>query len=342
MALTIGSRVRFLNDVGGGTIISMIDQNTAEVQTDDGFEIPIALTELLPDQSSAYDGVGNAEVRSNEMQAPVTIKPQIKPEAYRHQSYDGQAFLAIIPENERLLHVSDFLLYLVNNSTYSLQFQVAQTEGFVFELIKTGRIEADSKALIKKFSQTSIGKIKKLRLQGHFYKEGLYDPQPALDTTHSLESMSFYKAAEFSENDYFDQNAVLFMKENLDMAEAVKNLSKNELLKVKQSKDPKPVPIEKPVQPDLIEVDLHIEEITESHAGLSNSEIIEIQLARFETALETALRSNSKRIVFIHGVGNGILKLEIRKKLDRKYPQLKYQDASFKEYGYGATMVSLK
>ncbi|QQS50849.1 MAG: DUF2027 domain-containing protein [Bacteroidota bacterium] len=342
MALTIGSKVRFLNDIGGGTIISMIDSHTAEVQTDDGFEIPVPLTELLPDQNSTYDGVGSAEVRPIETPTPANLKPQIKPEAYRHQSFDGQAFLAIIPENERLLHVSDFLLYLVNNSTYSLQFQVAQTEGSVFELIKTGRIEADSKALIKKYSQTAIGKIKKLRIQGHFYKEGLYNPQPALDATHSLESLSFYKAAEFSENDYFNEKAVLFMKENLDMAEAVKNLSKNDLLKVKQVKDPKPVPVEKPLQSELIEVDLHIEEITESHAGLSNSEIIEIQLARFETALETAVRSNSKRIVFIHGVGNGILKLELRKKLDRKYPQLKYQDASFKEYGYGATMVSLK
>lgn len=58
--------------------------------------------------------------------------------------------------------------------------------------------------------------------------------------------------------------------------------------------------------------------------------------------MEGAIRSNQNKIVFIHGVGNGRLKHELRKKLERKYSNFKYQDASFKEYGYGATMVYLK
>ena len=75
---------------------------------------------------------------------------------------------------------------------------------------------------------------------------------------------------------------------------------------------------------------------------MSNGEIVETQLARFETSLETALRGNAQKIVFIHGVGNGKLKYELRKKLDKNYPDIRYQDASFKEYGYGATMVYLR
>jgi dsDNA-specific endonuclease/ATPase MutS2 len=49
----------------------------------------------------------------------------------------------------------------------------------------------------------------------------------------------------------------------------------------------------------------------------------------------------SKKIVFIHGVGNGKLKHELRRILDAEYKNLRYQDASFKEYGFGATMVLL-
>jgi len=89
-------------------------------------------------------------------------------------------------------------------------------------------------------------------------------------------------------------------------------------------------------------VDLHIEEILDNWKDMSAGSIINAQLSRFEIALETAMKSDTRRIVFIHGVGNGKLKYELRKKLDTKYPDLRYQDASFKEYGYGATMIILK
>jgi dsDNA-specific endonuclease/ATPase MutS2 len=75
---------------------------------------------------------------------------------------------------------------------------------------------------------------------------------------------------------------------------------------------------------------------------MAPGEIIQIQLARFETALQGGLKGNTKKMVFIHGIGNGKLKYEITRALDSKYPKLKYQDASFKEYGYGATLVYLK
>jgi dsDNA-specific endonuclease/ATPase MutS2 len=90
-----------------------------------------------------------------------------------------------------------------------------------------------------------------------------------------------------------------------------------------------------------MEVDLHIHEIVEDTSGLSDGEILDIQLRRFQMALETALIGKVKKVVFIHGVGQGKLKYEITRILHDKYPDLKYQDASFKEYGYGATMILL-
>ena len=48
-----------------------------------------------------------------------------------------------------------------------------------------------------------------------------------------------------------------------------------------------------------------------------------------------------QRIVFIHGKGDGVLRKAILTELKTKYPACKWQDASFKEYGYGATMVTV-
>jgi len=70
--------------------------------------------------------------------------------------------------------------------------------------------------------------------------------------------------------------------------------------------------------------------------------MLEIQLEKVESEMRAAIESNVKRIVFIHGVGQGVLKQEVAKLLRRKFPRYYHQDASFKEYGYGATMVMLR
>ncbi len=112
-----------------------------------------------------------------------------------------------------------------------------------------------------------------------------------------------------------------------------------ELIALKEEKEKKIVPRKNVREPGIEEVDLHIESLVDDNSGMSNGEILEIQMGRFKTALDTAIIHKLRRIVFIHGVGNGKLKHEIRRTLDRQYPELKYQDASFREYGYGATMV---
>lgn len=103
----------------------------------------------------------------------------------------------------------------------------------------------------------------------------------------------------------------------------------------------------KPVQPpkekkasDIEVVDLHAKEILESTENMSNGDIITAQLSRFTIALNLAIDSGKHgKIVFIHGVGSGKLKMELQKLLRSKYPKVQSQDASFREYGYGAIML---
>jgi dsDNA-specific endonuclease/ATPase MutS2 len=99
----------------------------------------------------------------------------------------------------------------------------------------------------------------------------------------------------------------------------------------------------KPVQlidPE-IEIDLHIDELIESHAGMNNSQILDVQLKHFKNELEDAIHSNVKKITFIHGVGTGRLKQEIYKIL-KTYEKLRFHDASYARYGFGATEIVLR
>jgi hypothetical protein len=348
MTLKIGDRVRFLNEVGGGIISAYLDEKMVEVQTDDGFEIPIPANELLLDTSAdkgySADESSSGSQYDRTSQAEEVEVITLKSEDYKFASFKGEVILAIVPDNDKLLHVSDLMLYLINDSNYSIQYITSKSEGGVDEFVKVGTLEPETKLKLRKYNQSTIGKIKKFRIQGHFYKEGLFEHKKAIDKIYDISGFSFYKANTFSENDYFENNALVFKQEEIDLKEAIDKLSESDIIKVTKSKEEKQAKAVKinTQNPDIIEVDLHIEEIVDNHKDLSNGEIVEIQMGRFETSLETALRSNSKKIVFIHGVGNGRLKHELTQKLQRKYPDLKYQDASFKEYGYGATLVYLK
>ncbi|KAA6326454.1 Endonuclease MutS2, partial [termite gut metagenome] len=71
-------------------------------------------------------------------------------------------------------------------------------------------------------------------------------------------------------------------------------------------------------------------------------DILEYQLDKFHKVMEQYKEKNEQRIVFIHGKGDGILRKKLIGELKRKYSTCKCQDASFKEYGYGATMVTIK
>jgi len=88
-------------------------------------------------------------------------------------------------------------------------------------------------------------------------------------------------------------------------------------------------------------VDLHYDGEGLANSQLSPSAILALQLSRFHSAVEEAISKNIRKIVVIHGLGQGTLKMQIRKELQEKYPKFIYQDASFKEYGFGATMVHL-
>ena len=87
-----------------------------------------------------------------------------------------------------------------------------------------------------------------------------------------------------------------------------------------------------------MEVDLHIEKLVPDLRGMSAYDILDHQLDVARGQLEFALRKRIQRIVFIHGVGEGVLKAELHT-LIRRYEGLRARDADYRTYGMGATEV---
>jgi hypothetical protein len=90
----------------------------------------------------------------------------------------------------------------------------------------------------------------------------------------------------------------------------------------------------------VMEVDLHLQELVDDERGMSDGEKLQYQLSYFERMLATAIRERKRRLIVIHGVGEGVLREEVRKVL-QYYEHLRFDDADPRRYGYGATAVEL-
>ena len=124
-------------------------------------------------------------------------------------------------------------------------------------------------------------------------------------------------------------NSKLLMATDLDTVIAEKE----------QSQKPKSVRV-KPKERSLpaMEVDLHIHQITTSNKHMSSFEMLNLQLDTARHKLEFAIKKRIQKIVFIHGVGEGVLKTELEYLFGR-YDNVKYYPADYQKYGLGATEV---
>jgi len=93
---------------------------------------------------------------------------------------------------------------------------------------------------------------------------------------------------------------------------------------------------------DIMETDLHISAIADNWQQMERGEMLHMQMEVFRRTMRDNIRYKGKKIVFIHGRGEGILKAAIASELRQHYSSCEYQDASFAQYGFGATMVIIK
>lgn len=87
-----------------------------------------------------------------------------------------------------------------------------------------------------------------------------------------------------------------------------------------------------------MEVDLHIHQLVKSSKGMSNHDMLTLQLDTARRQLDFAIKKRIQKIVFIHGVGEGVLKVELDYLFGR-YNNIKFYDANYQKYGLGATEV---
>jgi len=360
-----GDRVKFLNDVGGG-IITRINQKTIYVENEDGFEVPVTESQLLHQAVSQIESspftstvsktsIDEQSGRGRTCLAPTRPIPTPEPTPdYIDLSGDSEEsdvdtsiniLLAWIPQRKKNGETA-FDLYLVNDCRYHTMYVSAMINDGAYRGIQAGMLESDSTIHLTQITGKDLKQISSIRLEVLFFKKGNYMPQEPIRYELKIDEFYLTDALNYTANEYFDEKALIYNISEEYLMTEIENVAHEVQMKFMEQKQQIDQQLSKPAktvpESDTEEIDLHIEQLVENPKVFTPAEMLNIQMERFTSVLEGAIRNRKKRIVFIHGVGNGRLRLEIKRTLDHQYPKLRYQDASFKEYGYGATMVILK
>ena len=344
--MKIGDKVRFLNTTGGG-IVKGFQGKDIVIVDDDGFDTPMLIREVV-----VIEPAGESQVRQSVKPAEVFIPAQPKAEepVVITETKEGEQItvcLAYLPVDIKNLNSTNYECYMVNDSNYFLSYNYMSREDNGWICRSAGLIEPNTKLFIEEFGKADLNGLEKVCLQYIAYKKDKpYAIKNPCSAEIRIDTVKFYKLHSFRENDYFEDDAITYFAVRKDLPEKELVISGEELERAMMEKElpqrRKKQTIVKKEHNPVIEVDLHISELIDNTAGLSANDILEYQLKKFNEVMDEHKKDKGQKIVFIHGKGNGTLKNAILNELKTKYKHLYYQDASFREYGFGATMVTIK
>lgn len=377
--LKIGDKVRFLNDVGGGTVTGFQGNDIVLVADADGFEIPTLVSEVVAVETDDYNiakvVAGQKKKKKDDDPMPTSVKNALavtddeeeeetgvadKEITYRPMAQERRGanelnlFLAFVPQNEKVLSETAFDVYLVNDCNYYFHYSLITYEGRSCHLRHEGEIAPNTKVLLEELQRGRVEEWQRITLQTlAFKRDKAFLPKPAFSVNVRVDGTKFYKLHTFHATDFFHHPALVYDIVKNDHAARSMFVDADELQEAMQTPEEQVNPkvmrvsaaekraLQKQDRNAIIEVDLHADELLDTLAGLESKDILQYQLKVFRETLNEHLKDRGRRIVFIHGKGEGVLRNAILKELRTHFKQCRYQDASFREYGYGATMVTI-
>ena len=380
--MKIGDKVRFLSEVGGGRVSGFQGKDIVLVEDEDGFEIPTSVHDVVVVVQDDYamgkmiSAKMEAQQKAEEHaatelhQGSRSIKSILNdhdeqtdmhvdeydaadreitfraPVQEREGGNKLSAYLAFVPVDIKEITHTRFETYIVNDSNYYIHYSYLVAEGNAWTLKSVGEVEPNTKLFIEEFGREVLNDMGRIGVQLTAYKKDKpFLLKPAIDVQFRIDPVKFYKLHVFEENEFFEQPSLLFtIVDNDEVARPLVVDSKR--LKEQMYKDEKIIAHEgkKKRQKDdgTLVIDLHADELLETTAGMNAADILHYQLDVFKKTMDENKKKKGQKIVFIHGKGEGVLRHALVHELNYRYKSCTYQDASFQEYGYGATQVTIK
>ncbi|MBP5497846.1 MAG: DUF2027 domain-containing protein [Muribaculaceae bacterium] len=349
--MKVNDRVRFLNDVGGGRIVR-IEGYTVYVEDADGFERPVQKSDVVVvEESKGWErplDIKTSLVEPDKPAPRAEEKPPVVVETPTGEELN--VILAYEPREIKHLNTTTFYVTLVNDSNYYLYVTYAtrgnEDSGWTTRF--HGLIEPNMQETMEEVGYEDLPHMDRVAVQYVAFKQGKEYrlKNPAL-VDRKLDTTKFYKLHCFQTNEYFDNPVLSLEIVRRDLPAKPMVIDSGALERAMREKNrndrPKNRPGQSPVtkKNDKLVVDLHIYELIDNTAGLDAAAMLAVQMDKFREVMKANANKLGQKVVFIHGKGEGVLRKSILDELRRCYPQCEVQDASFREYGFGATQVTI-
>jgi hypothetical protein len=341
MKFNIGDKVRFLNEKGEGTITRIINKTTVGVTIEDGFEIPFVISELV----TIFDESQQRPVSSKTITEEPVITYKSIP-SVRVETSTG-IYLALSPENPDNISASDFNVWLINHTDYEVMYCVSFLSSKGYEVLDRGTLKVFESNLLETVDRRNTDILSTLKADFIFFNEKPYEHQSPVSEILKIKAVKLYKENAFTDSGLIPDKCFLInitdFRQDLyfEKPEALKtDLSQLLFQKKNQTQTER---ISKPHKINNaayeMEIDLHIEELIDNYSGMSNAEIVQLQLRHFQNALDIAIKDHYRTLTVIHGIGNGRLKQEVRTILTTM--KMRFHDAPYSKYGFGATEITI-
>lgn len=269
-------------------------------------------------------------------------------------------YLAFVPLNIKEMTTTRFEAYLVNDCNYYMHYAFMTAEGNAWTLRSKGEIEPNTTLFLEEVGREELNNLLKIGFQIMAYKtDKTFTLKPMVEAQFRLDPVKFYKVHTFQKTLFFDTPALLYtIVENdrvarplaIDVKQLKDEMYRSSAMPAAGSDAPRRDEGAKAHasttavkgKDDVLVVDLHADALLDTTAGMSHADILNYQVSKFKEVLDSYKNQKGKKIVFIHGKGEGVLRHAIINALNYQYKNYRYQDASFQEYGYGATQVTIK
>lgn len=338
-----GDKVRFLNETGEGTFIRNNGAGIAIVEVEDGFEYPFPINQLVP-------------VRSHERPTRLEeTREEVKPTAntsfaeVMNPGFPDGIYLVFQPQNQQIPSAGPIDVYVLNRSEYHTFFTVSLKDGKDWICIQSGMLGPGRRAEVDTMTPADIDEWGQAKTDVLFYSDEVYSHINPVSNTIKLRGVKFMKDSSYQSHLLTDKKCyvaeVALIDDAIEQTDEKPFVSNDELRRMMELKErvstAKKVSVPHQKNQTLEkEVDLHIEELLDNWSGMSNAQLLDVQLKRVQKEMDEAVAAHMRKVIFIHGIGNGRLKTEVRRLLST-YKGIRINDGSFSRYGFGATEAEI-